>query len=678
MTRWVGVDIGGTNTDLVFVDTDAGRLVVAKVPTTAHDQAEGLVQGIEALGVAPGTLDFLVHGTTVATNAAIERKGARCGLIATAGFRDVLELRRRDRPHTYGLTGNFAPLIERRFRREVTERVSAEGEILVALDLDDLERTIIALRDAGCEVLVIAFLHSYANTSHERAAGALARRLWPNPHVVLSSDILPALREFERTSTAAISGYVQPLIARYLDSLGGKLGAAGFARDLLVVQSNGGVMAAPLAIRFAANTILSGPAAGVAAASSIARELAIEDAVSCDMGGTSLDTCVIRGGVPGTTQQKVIDFGLPLALPMLDVDAIGAGGGSLARIDNAGILQVGPESAGASPGPVCYGRGGAIPTVTDASLVLGLLQPDAAIGRHHGSGMDRGLAREAIERMVARPLGLDPEKGAEAMLTLTGAKMAGHLRRKLLERGLDPRQFSVIAFGGAGPVHANRIMREVGLARAVIPYYPGITSALGCILGRLRHDMMRTVNKPASSIDAASFRGLYADQTREALEIVAAEGLDQDSVTATYGADMCYRGQSNVLPVTFAAFALPCWETARPDFERSYRERFGRLLDGAEVMLINIRTTLTSRAEPPAFGAMIRLPTGPVPEPEHTGIYFDGRWRQAALHQRLTLPAGAVVPGPALLLQPDSTCFVEPGYHATVHPTGNILIEAAP
>lgn len=678
MSRLIGVDIGGTNTDLIFIDEEAGRLVTAKVPTSAGNQAEGLLQGIEVLGVGADEIDLLIHGTTVATNAAIERKGARCGLITTAGFRDVLELRRRDRPHTYGLTGEFRPLIERRHRREVPERISAEGEVLEPLDLAALEREIAVLRRDGCEVLVLAFLHAYANPAHEREALGLARDLWPNDFIVLSSDVLPAMREFERTSTAAISGYVQPLIGRYLASLGQKLAAAGYQRDLLVVQSNGGVMAAPLATRFAANTILSGPAAGVTAAAAIARELNLADAVSCDMGGTSLDVCVIRDGRPGLSQQKMLDFGIPLALPMLDVDAIGAGGGSLARIDRAGILQVGPESAGSSPGPVCYGRGGTVPTVTDACLVLGLLDPDSAIGKGRGAGMDRGLARRAVEDTIARPLGLETEAGAEAILTVTGAKMAGHIRRKLLERGLDPRTFSLVAFGGAGPLHANRILREVRLARAVIPYYPGITSAMGCVLGHLRHDFMRTVFKPERDLDDTALRAIYAEQAAHGVAVLRQEGVAEAEVKVQLGADMCYRGQSNLIPVGFPPGQPVAWAAIKAAFTEAYRGRYGRLLEDAEIVLVNARTTVASAAEPPAFASLIRLPEGPAPEPGRASVFFGGRRLDAALHRRLDLPSGARVAGPALLLQPDTTCFVEPGFEARVHPTGNILIEAAP
>ncbi|MEJ0069050.1 MAG: hydantoinase/oxoprolinase family protein [Pseudomonadota bacterium] len=676
MPRLIGVDIGGTNTDLILVDTDAGRLVTAKVPTTAENQAEGLLQGIEALGTTPASVDLLIHGTTVATNAVIERKGARCGLITTAGFRDVLELRRRDRPQTYGLIGSFQPLIERRFRREVSERMSAEGTVLTPLDANQVRAEAKALLDDGCEVVVVCFLHSYANAAHERAARELLHEVWPNDFIVLSSDILPALREFERTSTTVVSGYVQPLIGRYLERLGSRLGEAGYRRDLLVVQSNGGVMAAPVATRLAVNTILSGPAAGVTAASAIATEMKLDEVVSCDMGGTSLDVCLIRAGQPSLTNQKLLDFGIPLCIPMLDVDAIGAGGGSLATIDRAGLLKVGPESAGSRPGPVCAGRGGTVPTVTDANLVLGLLDPDNAIGRGRGMKMDRDLARAAIAETIGKPLGLEPEAAAEAILIIAGSMMAGHVRRKLLEKGLDPRRFSLIAFGGAGPLHANRILREVGMTQAVIPYYPGITSAMGCILGRLRHDFMQTVSMPLGRLDEAALAAVWEEQFDRGRRLMAEEGVTAESVSAVLGADMCYRGQTHVIPVTLPTGRRLDRAAIRAAFEAAYRTRYSQLLD-AEPVVVNARTTVFSTAEVPALSRLVRIETGALPEPRRTRVFFGGAWRDAVVHERTALPVGAVIEGPAVLLQADSTSFIEPGYQARVHSTGNILVEAA-
>ena len=678
MNKFVGVDIGGTNTDLIFVDTEKRQLSIAKIPTTTQDQAQGLLEGIEALGVAPAQIDLIIHGTTVATNAAIERKGAQCGLITTLGFRDVLELRRRDRPNTYGLGGSFVPLIPRHLRREVNERVSADGTVLIPLDTHAVRREMQALLDAGCESLAICFLHSYANPQHEEMARDIALEIWPNEFVAISSQVLPTMREFERTSATAVTSYVQPLIGRYLQSLTDKLSIASYRRDLLVVQSNGGVMSANLATRFAANTILSGPAGGVTAASAIAKDLSIKNAVSCDMGGTSLDICVIRDGVASITLQKTIDFGIPLGLPMMDVDAIGAGGGSIARIDGAGILQVGPESAGANPGPACYARGGTLATVTDASVVLGLLNPDAAIGKGHGSGMDEALAYSVIERTLASTLGLDVASAAEAILILAGSKMAGHVRRKLLERGLDPRHFSMIAFGGAGPVHANRILREVGLANAIIPYFPGITSALGCILGQLRHDFLLTVNRPLSKMDDTELAAIFEAQATKGCAYLAEEGGPDSVVHTSYGADMCYKGQSNLISVNFGSGSLPTKQTAKAAFDRTYRELYGQLLDDqAEVMLANARTVVSSASQLSTIADLVKLPKGAMPQATPGRSYFNGKWLNTPRYQRFKLPEEAVVHGPALLLQQDSTCFVEPGYEAYVHSSGNIFIRLA-
>lgn len=630
MTRMVGVDIGGTHTDLIVVDTETRRLRTAKVPTTPGDQAVGLMSGLAALQADPAEIDLLVHGTTVATNAVIERKGARCGLITTAGFRDVLELRRRDRPDTYGLTGGFVPLIERRDRQEVKERIDADGAVLVPLDPEEVRAVAAGLRDAGCEVLVICFLHAYLNPIHEQQAAEAARAVWLNDCIVVSSEILPVVREFERCSTTAVSGYVQPLIGRYLASLGGKLREGGYRRDLLVVQSSGGLASAAVATRFAANTILSGPAAGVTAACAIGREMGIDDLVSCDMGGTSLDVCIIRGGEPGMTQTKAVSFGIPLGIPMLDVDAIGAGGGSLARLDGAGLLQVGPQSAGAVPGPVCFGRGGTVPTVTDANLILGLLDPAGAIGRHDGSGMDVELARKAVATHVAAPLGVSVEVAAEAIVAIASARMAGHIRRKLLEKGLDPRRFSIMAFGGAGPLHANRILRDVEMAQAIIPFYPGITSAMGCVLGRLKHHFMRTVNRGTEGLDKGALDDAYAGQIRHGMALLQAEGVPQGDAAILLGGDMCYRGQSNTIPVPFPG-TLGALSPAivRSAFDAAYRERYGQLLDGASPVLVNARVTAESVRQCPRCST---LPPGPPPPWERpaSSMAADGRRRRCS------------------------------------------------
>ena len=483
------------------------------------------------------------------------------------------------------------------------------------------------------------------------------------------------VREFERTSTAVVSGYVQPLISRYLTRLGERLNEGGYDKEFLVVQLNGGVMTASVAARLASNTILSGPAAGVTAAAAIAADMDIGEVVCCDMGGTSFDACIIRGGKPLIAGEKYLDFRIPLSLPMLDVDAIGAGGGSIARLDSSGIVEVGPESAGADPGPACAGRGGTEPTVTDASLTLGYLDPARSSagrgdrhGRRDGARGDPGKDR--------RPLGLAVEDAAEAILTVTGARMAGHVRRNLLGKGLDPREFSVIAFGGAGPVHVNRITREVGFRSAIVPAYPGLTSALGCVLGRLRHDYLRTVNVALDTLDPAVLGAIFDEETRKGRALLDAEGVPADRTAATLGADMCLRRSGLCHPGDLPRRRGAVADSIRTAFEAAYRERFANLLPHASIRIVSTRVTVADTGGVPSVADFVSAPTDARPTVGTARTYFGGAWIDAAKYRRAELPAGFRLDGPALLTQPDSTTLIEPGFSATVHPTGNLLIEA--
>jgi N-methylhydantoinase A len=672
--RVLGVDIGGTHTDVVYAAD--GALRIAKVPTRAGDLATALFDGAAIVDAPIETLDLVIHGTTVATNAVIERKGARCGLITTLGFRDVLELRRRDRPHTYGLEADFRPLIERRDRREVPERVGADGTIRLPVDLDAVQREAVTLAAVGCEVLVIAFLHAYANPANERAATAAAREVWPNDFIVAASELLPSIREFERTSTAVIGGYVQPHVAHYMADLSARLEKRQYRRDLLVVQSNGGIMTGSLATRFAAHTILSGPAAGVTAAVAVAGAVGERDVISCDMGGTSLDLCVIQDGTPARTQTKTLEFGIPLCLPMLDIDIVGLGGGSLARVDGAGILTIGPDSAGADPGPACYGRGGEEPTITDACVATGMIEPSMVIGGAQGWKMEPALARRAIADYLAGPLGLGIEEAAEAILVLTGHTIAGRIRRTLLQRGLDPRGFALAAFGGAGPLHACRILREGGLARALIPLHPGLTSAMGCLLGRLRHDLLKTVNKPLGALDRSAIAEIYAEQAAHGLRLLAEEGVALEDADVWHGADMSYVGQLHAIPVRFSPDKALDVANVRGTFEAAYRARYTRLLDGKESVLVNATTTVSG---PPAVEGWDAAPQAVVdrpPDPRPTRLFLDGAWREVACYERSALPPETSIAGPAVISQPDTVTLIEPGFNGYIHRSGTMIIEA--
>ena len=405
MGQWqAGVDVGGTFTDLLFVDEGERRFRVTKVPSTPDDQSRGMMTGIRDSGLAADALGSLVHGTTVGTNAILERKGVVCGLITTVGFRDVLELGRRTRPFGYGMIGSFEALIPRQLRVEVPERLDARGNVLTPLDEEAVRRAIRFLIAGGAEALVISFLHSYVNPAHERRAGEIARELWPNPFISVGSDILREVREFERGTTAAVNGYIQPIMSRYLGRLQKELKLARFPTELLVMQGNGGTMSGKAAADHAVQTVMSGPAAGALAAARIGQQSGHPNLIGCDMGGTSFDVTLIRNGEPALSAEKDIAYGVPIRVPMIDVHTIGAGGGSIARITKAGILQVVPDSAGATPGPICYGRGGTEPTVTDANLVLGKLDPTALPGVAGGVSIDTIAA--AIVEKIGAPLGV--------------------------------------------------------------------------------------------------------------------------------------------------------------------------------------------------------------------------------------------------------------------------------
>src|SRR5271165_1674279 len=521
MAWQIGVDVGGTFTDLLALDPERGVFRVAKVPSTPEDQSVGVTDGLTVLEADLTAVAALVHGTTVATNAVLERKGARCGLITTAGFRDVLELGRRTRPNPYGMTGSFEALIPRDLRAEVPERIDAAGRILTPLDEAAVRQEVHHLRERGAEALVIHFIHAYANPAHEQRCAEIARDIWPNRFVTLGSDILREVREFERGSTAALNGYVQPIVSRYLGRLSQNLRSAGLNNELLVMQGNGGMMAAGTAVDLAVHTVLSGPAAGAIAAARIGVQAGHPNLVACDMGGTSFDVSLIAAGEPALSAEKDIAYGVPLRVPLVDIHTIGAGGGSIARITRAGLLQVGPESAGARPGPIAYGRGGTAVTVTDANLVLGRLNPDRLTGVAGGAPMERIAA--AIEEQIGAPLGLDGIAAAAAVLAVTINQLAHAIRLVSVEKGHDPRDFALFAFGGAGPLHAVALARELGIPRVLVPARPGITNAIGCIVADLRHDFVKTVNKPVQVIEDGFVREILQSQIVEGRALLARE-----------------------------------------------------------------------------------------------------------------------------------------------------------
>ena len=678
MTKLVGVDVGGTFTDLVLVDEVTGEVRLAKVPTTPRNQAAGVLAALTAAATTPAELKVIVHGTTTATNALLERKGARAGLITTRGFRDVLELGRRTRPTPYGLKGSFEPLIPRDLRLEVTERVDAEGEIVTPLDEDAVRDAARQLRARGVEALVIHFIHSYVNDRHERRAREIAAEEWPNAYITVGSELLPEYREYERGTTAAINGFVQPVIDRYLRTLAADLTTQGYRRELLVMQGNGGTMSVDVAGRHAVSTLMSGPAAVVKAAAYTALAAGHRNVISCDMGGTSFDVGMIRDGRPGLSADKEMGYGLPVRVPMIDIHTIGAGGGSIARVNSAGILQVGPESAGADPGPICYGRGGEEPTTTDANLLLGRLNPAGLLGVREGEPRDSGGAgldrvRDAFDKKLGAHLGLSPEDVASAIVRVANDKMAGAIRLVSLQRGHDPRDFVLFAFGGAGPLHAVALARELAIPKVLVPARPGITSALGCLVADVRHDFVKTINQDLLRMDVGRARAILAGQVEEGHALLASEGVEVETVTVQHEADMQFIGQTHVLTVPIARTDFD-----RDDllvaFEKAYWERFEVELKQMRAQVVSLRTAVIGRRQPVSLEGLLAAASGPATRSASRRVWFESGWTETPIYRREQLPAGAEITGPAIVEQLDSTTVIEPGDHVRVDALGNLEI----
>jgi N-methylhydantoinase A len=669
----VGVDVGGTFTDLFFYDEKTGDARTRKVPSTKGDQSVGFIEGIAAGEPDFSRLAAVVHGTTVGTNALLERKGARTGVIMTAGFRDVLEMRRRDRRQTWGLWGEFVPAIPRDLRLEVTERTLADGTVHTNVDLAAVKEAAAELRRRGAEAVAIIFINSYANDANERAALATLRAEWPNPYVTASHELLPEIREFERASTTSLNAYLQPVVASYLSRLDERLRKAGARGDLLIVQSNGGVMSVETAARLPVRTALSGPAAGVIAAAHIAASAGYPDVLTGDMGGTSFDVALIASGKAALAAQTTIEFGMVVRTPMIEITTIGAGGGSIAWVDRGGLLQIGPESAGSEPGPVCYGRGATRPTVTDANVVMGRINASRPIGGKIAA-LDVEAAKKAIDEHVGKPLGLDTLAAAEAIVRVANSRMAGALRLVSIERGHEPKRFALMPFGGAGALHAGALMKETGLGSTLVPRFPGVTSALGCVIADMRHDFVRTVNRPLDALDTAALGAAIASSAAEGTKLVAQAGVKLEAVDTSVELDMSYIGQTHTIAVPLST-ATPDALSIRAAFEKAYVAAFGRLLDGIPARVLTLKVAVIGRR--PKIDLLRLAPVGGSVDAARTGTreaWFDGGWRETAIYDRLVLPVGASIEGPAILEQPDATTVIEPDLVGCVDRFGNLIV----
>ena len=680
MSRIAGIDVGGTFTDLILVDDASGEVRLAKVPTTMDNQAHGVIAALDAAHADPATLDAIVHGTTTTTNAMLERRIARVGLITTRGFRDVLELGRRTRPTPYGLKGRFTPLIDRALRFEVDERVDADGQVLVPLNEAQVEAAARALLAAGAQSVVIHFLHSYMFSAHEARAAEIVRGLWPNPYVTAGHSIVAEYREYERGTTAAVNAAIQPVLHRYIHRLQSELAQRGFVRELLVMQGNGGTVAASIVAEHAVNTVMSGPASGVIAAAATALQAGsrpgeFANVVTYDMGGTSTDVALVLGGLPAVSSELELEYAMPIHVAMVDVHTIGAGGGSLASVDASGMLRVGPQSAGATPGPMCYGRGGTRITITDANLVLGRLDPARLLAVDRA--IDMTTLHAALHEQIGAPLGLAPDAAAAAVLRVANDRMAGAVRMVSLSRGHDPRDFALFAFGGAGPLHAVSLARELGIPKVLIPARPGLTNALGCVVADLRHDFVATINQPLQALSEGRIAAVFAGQVDAGRELLRREQATVEEVLTLHRADMQFQGQSHILPVAIAQAGISLPEL-RQLFEAAYWQRFGVELPEIRPVLVNLHTAVIGKRKAVSLAAIaVAQPRASLAEAQRgrRKVWFEqGGWLETPLYVREWLPQAASFEGPAIVEQLDCTTVIEPGNRVQMDGMGNLIV----
>jgi N-methylhydantoinase A len=690
-----GVDVGGTFTDIVLLGAD-GSIHTRKVPSTADDYGRGVVAGLaelfDAHGIAPSAVETVVHGTTAATNAILEGRGARTALLTTAGFRDVLEFRRIRVPMLYNLLYEKPPpLVPRRFRFEVVERIGPRGEVRRPLDRDSVADAIERVRAADVQAVAITLLHSYANPAHERAVEAMLRQALPGLYVTCSVDILPEIREYERTSTTVINAYVGPIVRHYLGSLLVHLRSLGVTAPLLIMQSNGGVMTAESAIERPAHIVESGPAAGVIASARTARLAGLPNAITLDMGGTTAKASMIEhgrisqtseyevGGGINLSSQLVKGGGYALKLPLIDVSEIGAGGGSIVAVDPAGGVRIGPRSAGAAPGPICYDLGGEEPTITDANVVLGYLNPESLAGGRVRLNADR--ARRLFEAKVARPIGLPLLEAAHGVHAIASATMMRAVKAVSTYRGRDPRDFVLLAFGGSGPVCAVELARALGMARVLVPPAPGLFSAFGLLCSSNEHQLVRTYFRRSGALDPAELSGVFAQLEAQALAALGREGHRPEQVTLRRYADLRYAGQAYELTVPVARGDLTAGDLAAlfEAFGEEHRRTYGHRATDEAVDLVNLRVTGAGAGDgatdydPPAA---VRASAGGRAASAEREAYFGAGHglRRTPVLARADLTE-APRPGPLIVEEYDATCVVPPGCRAALDRLGNIVIE---
>jgi N-methylhydantoinase A len=673
----LGIDIGGTFTDAMVADAD-GRVVASlKTPSIPNAPEQAIFNALEQLQQASvniAEIGLFVHGTTLGVNTLIERNGAVTGLLVTEGFRDVLEIRRLRLENTTNLYGDKAlPLIPRRLVQEIDERCLASGEVYRPLNEEQLLRAVRELVLEGVTAIAISFLHSYKNAQHEQRAEQLIKQHFPELFICTSSGVWPQQREYERTLATVMNAYIGAQMGGYFHRLEQGVQNYGLTAKVLSTMSNGGIMTSSRATTEPVKTLLSGPASGVIGATHVARMAGLNQVVTFDMGGTSVDVALIDGQPAYSVDNQVGDF--PVIIPAIDVTAIGAGGGSIAWVDTAGVLKVGPRSVGAQPGPACYNRGGTLPTTTDAYLHLGILQADRFLGGQMELRPD--LAQEVLERL-GEQIGMSSYEAAQAILDVATANMYAQFTPLMARKGVDPRDFTLLAYGGAGPMHAFLMAREVGITKVLIPPSPGTLCAMGCVVADLRNDFVHSLNKVSHELQQEELERWFeklGEQGRRWIAEETEQGIELDTTYLLYSADMRYEGQAFDLGVTLSSVQYGSIADAETRFHQQYEAVFGISQPESPVAFVNLRATIigvTRKSET----VIIPAPVKTSYEAERRTIVFDGREQLAFITDRAQLNVGEVLSGPVIINEYDTTVFVPPGYSLTKDRYGNIIGEA--
>lgn len=678
----IGVDVGGTFTDICVFDENTGGIEIQKVPSSTHDPAEAIIEGVEIItrekSLPKDEINYFVHGTTIGTNTAIERKGAKTALLTTYGFRDLLEIGRQTRPSLYNLyVDKPKQLIPRKWRREITERILSDGSIYRELDIDSAEEVIDSLIKEGVEAVSVCFLHSYLNPVHEKKIKELIIKKFPNVYISISSEVLPEYREYERLSTTTLNSYIGPVVSNYVDKLEKGLKGTGIKVKPYIYQSNGGLMSVTTTKSNPVRTALSGPSAGVAGAIYVSKLAGFRNVITLDMGGTSTDVCLIQDLQENIATGKKV-AGFPLHLPMTDIHAVGAGGGSIAWIDSGGILKVGPESAGAVPGPVCYGRGGEEPTVTDANVMLKRLNPNRILGGKMQIDLDG--AENAIKNKLAKHLNMDAVDVAKGIIKVVNSNMVRAIRVVSVERGYDPREFTLMAYGGAGPIHAVDIARELGIKTVLVPRTPGILSALGLLVSDLKMDFVKTRILMADAEDFSKVKSELDNLDQKVLEWFEEEGIESEKRRVERGLDMRYKGQNYELTIELDndLETIEDLKTVINKFHTVHNRMYEYANRDEQVEIVNFRATAfgeIEKAELKGYSEEQNYTAEKIVDKRNVFFQEVDQFVPTNIYNRDLINSGDRIEGPAIIEQVDSTIVIPPKTIAKVDQYKNIILE---